>query len=97
MREVLLTIGTTIREMILENVPESEIYGLLADDATDASVVEQMVTIVSYVNPSTSRQEVKFLFIEDVLNDPEADGATADVFLKVLTKKLVTANLNYRA
>ena len=60
----------------------------MADDATDVAVVEQMVAFVSYVNPSTSRQEVKFLFIEDVLNDPEADGATADVLLKVLTKQL---------
>ena len=48
---------------------------------------------VLYVDPSTSRQEVKFLFTEDFLNDPEADGATADVLLKVLTKQLDRSKL----
>ena len=80
-REVFLTIGMTIKEMILENVRVAGIYGLFANDATDVAVVEQMVAFVSYINTSTSRQEVKFLFIEDVLNDPEADSATADVLL----------------
>ena len=65
----------------------------MADDATDVAVVEQMVAFVSYLNPSTSRQEVNFLFIEEVLNDPEADGATADVLLKVLTKQLDDSKL----
>ena len=46
-REVFLTIGMTIKEIILENVREAGIYGLLADDATDVVVVEQMVAIVS--------------------------------------------------
>lgn len=46
-REVFLTIGMTIKEMILENVREAGIYGLLADDATDVAVVEQMVAFVS--------------------------------------------------
>jgi len=91
-REVFLTIGMTIKEMILENVREAGIYGLFAD-ATDVAVEEQMAAFVSCVNLSTSRQEVKFLFIEDVLNDPEANGATADVLLKVLTKQLDDSKL----
>lgn len=91
-REVF-TIGMTIKEMILENVREAGIYGFLADDATDVAVVEQIVAFVSYINPPTSRQEVKFLFIEDVLNDPEADGASADVLLNVLTKQLDDSKL----
>ncbi len=62
-------------------------------DAVGVAVVEQMVAFVGYINPSTSQQEVKFLFIEDVLNDQEADGATADVLLKVLTKQLDDSKL----
>ena len=92
-RERILTIGRTIKEMILEQVREAGIYGLLADDATDIAVMEQMFTFVSYINPLTSRQEVKFLFIEDVLNDPEADGANAGVLLKVLLKQLEDSEL----
>ena len=38
----VLTIGQTIKEMILEQVREAGIYGLLADDATDIAVMEQM-------------------------------------------------------
>lgn len=93
MTEVFLTIGMTIKEMILGNIREAGIYGLLADDVTDVPVLEQMVASVSYVNLSTSRQEVKFLFVEDVLNDREADEATADVLLKVLTKQLDDSKL----
>ena len=79
--------------MILEQVREAGIYGLLADDATDITVMEQMVTFVSYIDPLTSRQEVKFLFIEDVLDDPEAEGANAGVLLKVLLKQLENSEL----
>ena len=92
-REIFLTIGRTIKEMILEQVREAGIYGLLADDATDIAVMEQMVTFVSCIDPLTSRQEVKFLFLEDVLNDPEADGANAGVLLKVLLKQLEDSEL----
>lgn len=74
--------------MILEKVQEAGIYGLLVYDATDVAVMEQMVALVSYINSSTSQQEVQFLFVEDVLNDPESDGATAEVLLKVLTTQL---------
>ena len=83
-REIYLTIGQTIKEMILEQVREAGIYGLFADDATDIEVIEQMVTFVSYIDPLPSQWEVKFLFIEDVLDDPEAEGANAGVLLKVL-------------
>ena len=41
-------------------------------------------SFVSYIDPLTSQREVKFLFIEDFLDDPEADGANAGVLLKVL-------------
>ena len=88
MTDFFNTIGMTIKEMILGNIREAGIYGLLADDVTDVPVLEQMVASVSYVNLSTSRQEVKFLFVEDVLNDREAD-----VLLKVLTKQLDDSKL----
>lgn len=64
-----------------------------ADDATDIAVMEQMVTFVSYIDPLTSQWEVKFLFIEDVLDDPEAGGANAGVLLKVLLTKVEDSEL----
>ena len=80
-RDIFLTIGQTIKEIILERIREAGIYGLLVDDATN-------VAFVCFVNPSSSRQEVTFLFIEDVLKDPEADGASAEVLLNVLLKQV---------
>lgn len=79
--------------MILEQVREAGIYGLFADDATDIAVMEQMVTFVSYIDPLTSQREVKFLFIEDVLDDPEADGANAGVLVKVLLTQVEDSEL----
>lgn len=92
-REIYLTIRQTIKEMILEQVREEGIYGFFADDATDIAVMEQMVTFVSYIDPLTSQWEVKFLFIEDVLDDPEAGGANAGVLLKVLLTKVEDSEL----
>lgn len=43
-REIYLTIGRIIKEMILEQVREAGIYGLFPDDATDIAVMEQVVT-----------------------------------------------------
>lgn len=95
-REIYLTIGQTIKEMILEQVREAGIYGLLTDNATDIAVMEQMVTFVSYIDPLTLRQEVKFLFIEDVLGDPEAKGANAGVLLKVILNQLEDSELKIK-
>lgn len=92
-REIYLTIGQTIKEIILEQVREAGIYDLFADDATDIAVMEQMVTFLSYIDPLTSQREVKFLFIEDVLDDTEAEGANAGVLLKVLLTQVEDSEL----
>ena len=56
-------------------------------DLRISSMLSIALTIQS-IDPLTSRQEVKFLFIEDVLDDLEAEGANAGVLVKVLSKQL---------
>ncbi|KAK2552118.1 hypothetical protein P5673_026869 [Acropora cervicornis] len=51
-----------------------------------AAIAAEILSRVFVFHQEYVNQEVKFLFIEDVLNDQEADGATADMLLKVLTK-----------
>lgn len=55
--------------------------------------MEQMVTFVSYIDPLPWQRELKFLFIEDVLNDPEAEGANEGVLLKVLLTQVEDSEL----
>lgn len=95
LKDIFLIIGQTIKETILERLREAEIYGLLVlvDDVTDVAFMKQMVVFVSFINASSSRQDVQFLFKEDVLKDQEADGASAEVLINVLLKQLEHSGL----
>ena len=87
-REMFLTLGKVMQDMVLEKVKKASVYGLLIDEATDVSVVEQLDTFVKYVNFETGTPQTDFLSI-DVLDDPRGPCA------QVITDKLVDMLNNF--
>ena len=88
LRQIFTTIGETIKESVVERVTQAGLFGILADDGTDISVMEQMIVFISYINQSSSKVQVDFLTVADVLEDESAEGANAEVLCKVLLSEL---------
>ena len=68
-RELLLLLGQTLKDEIVKKVKSANSYGLMVDEATNVSVVEQLISFIQFANPETGVPEVHFLSIQDVLEN----------------------------
>ncbi|XP_006818180.1 zinc finger protein 862-like, partial [Saccoglossus kowalevskii] len=80
-REILITIEETIRELILDRLQNVNAFGLLADESTDVAVMEQMIIFVKYFG-ELCEAKTDFLAMTTIF---KSDGANAEV----LTNKIV--------
>ena len=68
--------------LLLENIKDSvldkvfEVFGLLADEATDISPKAQLLMFVKYLDTESGFTETNFLGVEKLL---EGKGANSDV------------------
>lgn len=67
-RELFLLLGQALKDEIVKKVKNANSYGLMVDEATDVSVVEQLISFVQFADPETGVPEVHFLSIQDVLS-----------------------------
>lgn len=90
-REIFLTIGATIKEMVLDRV-QGESYGLLVDDMTDNASLEQMLAFIQYYDSVKEEADVAYLGLKDVLKDHDSANATA--LFNVLTELIKENDLD---
>nr|XP_006811893.1 PREDICTED: zinc finger protein 862-like [Saccoglossus kowalevskii] len=81
-------------DSILKIVCQVGCYGILVDDMTDISVVEQMISFIQLFNPIKGSVETAFLFIKNVLS--ESDSADAKTLCACLCNKLEELNLDVK-
>ena len=67
-RELFLLLGQALKDEIVKKVKNANSYGLMVDEVTDVSVVEQLISFVQFADPETGVPEVHFLSIQDVLS-----------------------------
>lgn len=79
-REVFLFLGKAIKDIVIKAAASSEVFGCLADEVTDISVLQQFVVFVKYVNASGMPQ-TDFLHTEHM-----TDAATGQELAKCLKK-----------
>ena len=90
-REMFLTIGQTIRELLSARLRKGNAYGILADEACDISVVEQLIVFVKYFDHCKGTAKTEFLGIKP-LRDPQ--GVTAEAVTKKLVEVLEKCELS---
>lgn len=90
-REMFLAIGQTIRERLSAHVRKGNAYGILADEACDISVVEQLIVFVKYFDHCQRTAKTEFLGIEPVC-DPQ--GVTAEAVTKKRVEVLEKSELS---
>ena len=90
-REIFLLMGRILTERISRQIQASPCYGVLVDDVTDISCIEQMVGFCKYV--FDGRVFTKFIFVENVLK--ESNSANAETIHRVLKDKLKELGIDY--
>lgn len=56
-RELFLLLGQALKDEIVKKVKNANSYGLMVDEATDVSVVEQLISFVQFADPETGVPE----------------------------------------
>lgn len=85
-RELFLLLGQALKDEIVKKVKNANSYGLMVDEATDVSVVEQLISFIQFANPETGVPEVHFLSIQDVLEN--STSANAATIVKLIREEL---------
>lgn len=85
-RELFLLLGQALKDEIVKKVKNADSYGLMVDEATDVSVVEQLISFIQFANPETGAPEVHFLSIQNVLEN--STSANAATIVKLIREEL---------
>ena len=77
LREIFLTIWQTVQNVFLRSMRQEEHFGLLVDNVTDISVMEQMIMFAQFYDKSCQLTKTGFLSISNLLeNSPSANAST---------------------
>ena len=93
-RELFLLLGQVLKNDVLTKVKAANSYGLLVDEATDVSVIEQLISFIQFSNQESGAPEVHFLLIQNVLE--KSTSANADTLEKLITDELTTNELDIK-
>ena len=90
-RELFL-LGQALKDEIVKKVKNANSYSLMVDEATDISVIEQLISFIQFANPETGAPEVHFLPIQNVLEN--STSANAATIVKLITEELSKGDLD---
>ncbi|XP_063436492.1 zinc finger MYM-type protein 1-like [Mytilus trossulus] len=90
-REMFLSIGDVITEDLVQEVNMADSFGLMIDEVTDISLIEQLFCFIQYVDRAGC-PTIHFLFTADLLK--ESDSADAATIVKVIKEKLLNLGID---
>lgn len=91
-REVLLTLSDTLKNGLIKKLQSSNCYGLMIDDLSDVSSLEQMIVYIQYFDQDHGSVQTDFLFIANLLE--KSDSANSETLFKVLCENFEAMNLD---
>ena len=88
--KIFLTLGRVLKQRVVEALGKSKAFGLLVDEVTDISVMEQLIGFAQYVDDGEAM--VKFLFVDNVLED--SSSANAETITECISNSLDKCELD---
>ena len=90
---MFITLGESIQEIILERTRRANSFGILADEAADMAVLQQLIIFLKYVNPDTGMAKTEFLATKCI---DDWRGANTEVITDHILDTLKECNLEVR-
>ena len=87
---MFITLGESIQEIILERIRRAKSLGILADEAANVAVFQQLIIFLKYVNPDMGVAKTEFLATK-CIDDPR--GANAEVITNHILDTLKECDL----
>lgn len=76
-REMFSTLGCALKENVVKRANTAGCFGLLVDDVSDISVMEQMITFIQFYDEHSSEVAVEFFSVDNLLEKHYSANATA--------------------
>ena len=76
-REMFSTQGCAMKENVVTRAKTAGCFGLLVDDVSDISVMEQMITFIQFYDKDSSEVTVEFLSVDNLLEKHDSANAVA--------------------
>lgn len=93
LREMFITLGETIKEIIFQRIKQANSFGILADETADVAVLEQLIVFIKYVDSEAGEARTEFL-ASKCLDSPS--GANAEVITEQLLNVLKECDFEVR-
>ena len=88
LREMLIILSSTIIEGLTKRINNSKCFGLLTDEVTDISNVQQLVTFIRFFDMEKGDTSTVFVDSSDLLEQSEEGSPNASAILNCLVKML---------
>ena len=88
LRKMVVLIANTITEKIVKKIKKSEAFGLLTDEVTDISNVQQLVSFIQFFDEEIGDCVTKFIETADLLESSHNSSPDADAIFSCLVKLL---------
>ena len=76
-QEMFSTVGCAVKENVVTRAKTAGCFGLLMDDVSDISVMEQMITFIQFYDKDSSEVTVEFLSVDNLLEKHDSANAVA--------------------
>ena len=93
LKELVLTLGDQLMEVIIQEIKKSNVYGLLTDEVTDLSNTLQLVTFIKYYDQNLGDAGTHFVDVSDVFEGSVDTTATAETIHDCLINLLNSLDL----
>ena len=91
-KDFFLTLGETVQESFLDDLKNGDTYGLMVDETTDISTLNQMITFIHFIDKE-GKATVKFLSVENLLE--EFDSANAEAIFETMKSVLSQRGIDF--
>ena len=85
--EIIAVIGKCIRQVISDEIKKARFFSIIADEATDASLTEQMALVIRFIDDSSQIREEFVEFIE-------CESTSAEHLVEKLKKGMESLSLD---
>ena len=93
---MVILIAQVIKDYIVEKIKTSEGFGLLTDEVTDISNIQQLVTFIQYYDEEVGDSVTKFMDTTDLLENSPESSPNADAIFECLCAFLKQETIEFK-
>ena len=91
-REIFITLGETVKDLVVTQAKKADAFGLLTDEVSDISVTEHLITFIQFFDRDAGKVTTSFLACQDILEN--FSSANAQAISNLLVESINSSGLD---